>query len=247
MKRGVILIKTKKCHLESLSIIFVLFCISAMNYLIGCNLNNNIPTNSISSNDKVMLSWDEVPGATSYNVYLSTRPNVNKLNSSRIQNAASPLTIVDLEPGATYYFTVTVVDDFGEGNKSQETSYQVADPEGFVKIENLLAPQDQIIFFDTNSTNLSKSEIEKLDRFSQYILEFNGFQIDLNGYTDSAGDAEDNRLISKYRAEAVKSYLVGKGVKSKNINIIGYGASNFISDNDTADGRGMNRRVEIKF
>jgi hypothetical protein len=73
---------------------------------------------------------------------------VNKLNSSRIQNAANPLTIVDLKPGATYYFTVTVVDDFGEGNKSKETSYQVADPEGFVKIENLLAPQDQIIFLD---------------------------------------------------------------------------------------------------
>lgn len=247
MKRGVILIKIKKCHLELLSIKFVLFCILAMTYIIGCNLNNNIPTDSISSNSKVMLSWDEVPGATSYNVYLSLRPNVNKLNSSRIQNVANPITIVDLKPGATYYFRVSVANDFGEGKTSKEISYQVIEPEGFVKIENLLAPQDQILFFDTNSTKLSKSEIEKLDRFSQYILEFNGYQIDLNGYTDSSGDVEDNRLISKYRAEAVKSYLVGKGVKSKNIKIYGYGASNFISDNDTADGRDMNRRVEIKF
>ena len=239
--------KTKKCHLESLSIIFVLFCLLAINYLIGCNLNNNTPTDSVSSNDRVKLSWDEVPGATSYNVYFSTSPNVNKFNSSRIQNAANPLTIIDLEPGTTYYFTVTVVDDFGEGNKSKEISYQVIDPEGFVKIENLIAPQDQIILFDTNSTKLSKSEKEKLDRFSQYILEFNGYQIDLNGYTDSSGDVEYNRLISKYRVDAVKSYLVGKRVISKNINIFEHGASNFISDNDTADGRRMNRRVEIKF
>jgi outer membrane protein OmpA-like peptidoglycan-associated protein len=218
-----------------------------MNYLIGCNSKNNFPADSISSNYKVKLSWDEVPGAASYNVYLSTRPNVNKLNSSRIQNAANPLTIVDLEPGATYYFTVTVVDDFGEGGKSKEISYHVIDPEGFVKIENLLAPRDQIIFFNTNSTKLSKSEKEKLDRFSQYIIEFDDYQIDLNGYTDSAGDVENNRLMSKYRAEAVKSFLVGKGIKSKSIDVFGYGASNFISDNDTAEGRGMNRRVEIKF
>jgi outer membrane protein OmpA-like peptidoglycan-associated protein len=86
-----------------------------------------------------------------------------------------------------------------------------------------------------------------LDRFSQYILEFTGYQIDLYGYTDSSGDVEDNRLVSKHRAVAVKSYLVSKGVKSKNINIFGYGASNFISANDTAYGRGMNRRVEVKF
>ncbi len=239
--------KTKKCQLNSSSTIFVIFCILAMNYLIGCNLNNNLPADSISSNYKVRLSWDEVPDATSYNVYLSTRPNVNKLNSSRIQNAANPVTITDLEPGATYYFAVTVVDDFGEGEKSKEISYQVIDPEGFVKIDNLLAPQDQIIFFDTNSTRPSKSEIEKLDRFSQYILEFDGYQIDLNGYTDSSGDVEDNRLMSRYRVQAVKSYLVGKGIKSSNINVFGYGASNFIADNDTADGRRMNRRVEIKF
>ena len=239
--------KTKKCHLESLFINVVLFCILSMNYIIGCNFNNNIPADSISSNYKLMLSWDEVPGATSYNVYLSRSRNVNKSNCPAIRNAANPITIVDLEAGATYYLKVTVVDDFGEGKASKEISYQAVELEGNVKVENLIAPRGQIIFFDTNSTKLSKMEKEKLDRFSQHILEFNGCQIDLNGYTDSLGNVEDNRLISKYRAEAVKSYLVSKGVKSKNIRILGYGASNFISDNDTAVCRAMNRRVEIKF
>ena len=210
-------------------------------------MNNNTPADSISSNYKLMLSWDEVPGATSYNVYFSIRPNVNKLNSSKIQNAANPITITDLEAGATYYLKVAVVDDFGEGETSKETSYQAIDLEGFVTVENLLSPRDQIIFFDINSTKLSKMEIEKLDRFSQYILEFNSYLIDLNGYTDSSGNDEDNRLISKYRAEAVKSYFVSKGVKSKSIRTFGYGASNFISDDDTAVGRAMNRRVEVKF
>ena len=238
--------KTKKCHLEAGFINFVLFCIFAVNYIIGCGTDNSIPADSVSGS-KVVLSWDDLQGATSYNVYLSMRRNVDPLNSSKIENAANPITIVDLEAGATYYFKVTVVDDFGEGKASKQISYRVTKPEGFVKIENLLAPRDQMIFFEPNSTKISKSEIEKLDRFSQYILEFNGYQIDLNGYTDSSGDVTDNRRISKNRADSVKSYLVGQGVKSENIRITGYGASNFISDNDTADGRGMNRRVEILF
>ena len=130
---------------------------------------------------------------------------------------------------------------------SNEISYRVKDPEGFIKIENLLAPQDQIIFFDTNSTKLSKSEIEKLNRFAQYILGISGYRIRLEGYTDSSGDIKNNRLISKNRAEVVKSYLVGRGVKVEDIEIVGYAATNFISDNSTDEGRRMNRRVEINF
>ena len=125
--------------------------------------------------------------------------------------------------------------------------FRVREPEGIIKIENLLAPQDQIIFFDTNSTKLSESEIEKLNRFAQYILGINSYQIRLEGYTDSSGDIKNNRLISKNRAEVVKSYLVGRGVKAEHIDIVGYAATNFISDNSTDEGRRMKRRVEINF
>jgi outer membrane protein OmpA-like peptidoglycan-associated protein len=195
----------------------------------------------------VELSWKEIDGAISYNVYLSTSPNVKNLNGQKIENAANPIKIVDLEPGVTYFFAVAVVDDFGEGKMSEEISYRVQESDGFINIEKLLAPRDQIIFFDTNSTKLSESEIEKLDRFEQYIRPIGSYQVTLNGYTDSYGDAEDNRLISINRAEAVKSYLVGKGVEARNIDVVGHGASNFISDNITNEGRRMNRRVEIKF
>ena len=236
------------CHLEAFRILFFFYCILVITWITGCSLREStIPTESISSNNKVTLSWEEIPGATSYNVYLSTKPKLSKYNSTRIQNADNPITITDLEPGTTYYFIVTAVDDFGEGQNSKEIAYQVEETQGFVKIENLLAPGDQIIFFDSNSTKLLKSEIEKLNRFAKYILEFKKYQLNLKGYTDSYGDANKNRLISEYRAEAVKLYLLSKGVKADNINIAGYGASNYISDNDTAEGRRRNRRVEINF
>ena len=240
--------KNTKCHAAISWIILLLICVWAMTSPIGCSWNNgNINTESIFPNGKVTLSWDEVHDATSYNVYFSTQPGSILVNRHKIQNAANPITIVDLEPGTTYYFTVTVVDDFGEGQMSKEISYRVKDPEGFIKIENLLAPQDQIIFFDTNSTKLLKSEIEKLNRFAQYILGISSYRIRLEGYTDSSGDIKNNRLISKNRAEVVKSYLIGRGVKVEDIDIVGYAATNFISDNSTDEGRRMNRRVEINF
>jgi outer membrane protein OmpA-like peptidoglycan-associated protein len=242
------LIKNPICRGAIFSIICFSFWLWLMTYLVGCSWNKDqISAESLSPNGKVTLSWDEIHVATSYNVYFSSEPGVPLYDSYKIRNAANPITIVDLRPGATYYFTVTVVDDFGEGEKSKVASYRATDGEGFVKIENLLAPEDLKIFFDTNSTKLPNSEKEKLNRFAQYIGEISNYQVTLDGYTDSSGDTENNRAISESRAAAVKSYLVRRGVKTEHIDTIGRGAENFIGSNDTAEGRKLNRRVEIKF
>jgi len=224
---------------------------------IGCSWNNGNFKSENIPNGKVTLSWDEVEGANSYNVYVSTKPSSHLINRYRIKNAANPITIVDLEPDITYYFVVTVVNDLGEWEISKEISYRGKDTEGFaegfIKVENLFTSQDQLfafqdrkIFFDTNSTKLLKSEIDKLNRFVQFIRGINGYQISLEGYTDSSGDIKNNRIISKNRAAAVKSYLVNKGIKAQDIDILGYGASNFILNNNSDEGKRMNRRVEIK-
>ena len=89
-----------------------------------------------------MLSWNEVPGAISYNVYGSTSPGVTKLSGSKIRNATNPLTINELEPGKTYYFVVTVVNELGESEESSE--------------EHLLMKQRRVTFWlgtKSKSTN----------------------------------------------------------------------------------------------
>jgi OOP family OmpA-OmpF porin len=53
-------------------------------------------------------------------------------------------------------------------------------------------------------------------------------------------------MISEIRANAVKSYLVGKGIQPSRIMALGHGAQKFIASNKTAEGRRMNRRVEIE-
>ena len=68
----------------------------------------------------------------------------------------------------------------------------------------------------------------------------------LNGYSDSIGDPSYNQTISEVRADVVKSYLVGKGIEPSRIMAMGHGAQRFIASNKTAEGRRMNRRVEIE-
>jgi OOP family OmpA-OmpF porin len=69
--------------------------------------------------------------------------------------------------------------------------------------------------------------------------------IQVTGYTDSVGSEEYNRDLSMRRAQAAQEYLVSNGVDQKRIVISGMGESNPVASNDTADGRAMNRRVEV--
>ncbi|MGD9078765.1 MAG: fibronectin type III domain-containing protein [Desulfobacterales bacterium] len=72
----------------------------------------------------VTLAWDNVPNATSYNIYWKDSPGVTKLNGKKISNVKNPHTIKGLNPG-TYYFVVTAVNDLGESAESEEFSISV--------------------------------------------------------------------------------------------------------------------------
>ena len=101
----------------------------AMICLSSCSGTGHIPTASMAESGEVEISWNEVPGAISYNIYMSTAPGVNKLSGYRIARAASPITITGLETGTTYYFVLTVVDNSGESQESNEMAYTAAQDE----------------------------------------------------------------------------------------------------------------------
>ena len=101
------------------------------------------------------------------------------------------------------------------------------------------------IFFMQNSNDLSEKAIEKLDQIFEILAKNPNTEILLNGYSDSIGPAAYNTMISEIRANAVKSYLVGKGIQPSRITAFGHGAQKFIASNKSAEGRQLNRRVEI--
>ncbi len=83
-------------------------------------------------------------------------------------------------------------------------------------------------------------------KIADQLIEHPDVQIELAGYTDTSGSDELNDQLAQQRAESVKDYLVSLGVNSDNISAQGYGDSNPIADNDTFEGRKLNRRVEIR-
>ena len=112
----------------------------------GCSQDSHITPASAIVGGKLTLSWKEVPGAASYDLYLARSPGVTSLNGYKIHDATNRITIVDLQPGITYYFVVSVVTESGESGESREFSYTATDKPGFMDLGDLSnpAPPDQI-------------------------------------------------------------------------------------------------------
>jgi hypothetical protein len=103
-------------------------------FLSGCSGTGDIPTASMAESGEVEVSWEEVAGARSYNIYMSNAPGVNRLSGYRIARVASPITITGLETGTTYYFILTVIDESGESQVSEEIEYTaVQDDTGSIR------------------------------------------------------------------------------------------------------------------
>jgi outer membrane protein OmpA-like peptidoglycan-associated protein len=113
-------------------------------------------------------------------------------------------------------------------------------------VYQILPDSPNVIFFDNDSNDLSDTAIEKLDRIFEILTDKPEATLMLNGYSDSYGADSYNQMISQIRANAVKSYLEGKGIDPTRIMALGHGAQKFIGSNKTRDGRRMNRRVEIQ-
>ena len=101
------------------------------------------------------------------------------------------------------------------------------------------------ITFATDSANITPSFYSVLDSVGIVLTEFDDTSIDISGFTDSTGSDTHNQLLSENRANSVASYMVRTGVKAMRIQARGFGERYPIAPNDSAIGRGQNRRVEI--
>lgn len=101
------------------------------------------------------------------------------------------------------------------------------------------------VLFNTGKYNLLPQTREALAKLSGVLLAYPGLKLEIDGYTDDTGSEQTNATLSQQRADAVRDFLVQQGVPAASVTSRGLGESNPVAPNDTATGRGLNRRVEI--
>jgi outer membrane protein OmpA-like peptidoglycan-associated protein len=100
--------------------------------------------------------------------------------------------------------------------------------------------------FETSSAKISRDSFPALDKVAEQLKGNSGLRVEVAGHTDAQGSAVMNRALSQRRAEMVMSYLVAKGVPAASLVAKGYGPDQPLADNDSAEGRAKNRRVELR-
>jgi len=124
---------------------------------------------------------------------------------------------------------------------TQGTGVEVSrTPDNQLKLE---IPSD--ISFDVGKADIKPRMRPVLDRFAQSLSAHQGTTVRIIGHTDSTGSDAINNPLSVNRAASTRDYLVARGVGMNRIAIDGRGSREPIANNSTAEGRAMNRRVEI--
>ncbi|MES2286150.1 MAG: OmpA family protein [Bacteroidota bacterium] len=101
------------------------------------------------------------------------------------------------------------------------------------------------IFFDLSKATLRDESFPELNRLAKYMLDNPVMEIEMSGHTDNVGSDQSNNQLSQDRSNAVKTFLVSKGIADSRIVSKGYGKSKPITTNEKEEGRQLNRRVEF--
>jgi outer membrane protein OmpA-like peptidoglycan-associated protein len=113
-------------------------------------------------------------------------------------------------------------------------------------IDSLKIEIRETVTFETARAIIKQGSLPLLDQVALQILAHPHIaKVRIEGHTDSSGPEEDNLFLSQDRADAVRRYLIQKGVGKEKLEAIGFGESRPIDTNDTPEGRAINRRVEF--
>jgi outer membrane protein OmpA-like peptidoglycan-associated protein len=137
----------------------------------------------------------------------------------------------------------------GKKMDKQKKELQAAIPEATVESVNdgeaLKITFDSGILFATNSSTVSEASKNALRNFSSSLKSHPDTYIKIVGHTDNTGRVDYNQTLSEKRASGVYDYLLNQGVANNRMTYEGKGIHEPVANNNTAEGRALNRRVEI--
>jgi outer membrane protein OmpA-like peptidoglycan-associated protein len=103
------------------------------------------------------------------------------------------------------------------------------------------------IYFDFSKASFKSESYNELNKLLTMMQQNAGMNVEISGHTDAVGSKSLNKTLSQARANAVKNFLVSKGIDTRRVKAVGYGEERpFASNDDEDEGREFNRRVEFK-
>ena len=128
-------------------------------------------------------------------------------------------------------------EDISEGHRIQR-DIRLTPAGETIRLSHLIFPQGKAV--------IAESSYDELDEIAQMMMENERIMIQLEGHTDSQGNAKGNMKLSQKRVEAVKNYLVSKGVSKNRIKTKAFGGTQPLGNEMTDEDRARNRRVEMR-
>ena len=176
---------------------------------------------------------------------LATQEPVSQLQTDETGNY-----LITLPKGKDYAFHVMrkgymfFSENFPLSKEQGDTAYNMDIP--LQPIEANAVTVLKNIFYETNKFDLKPESQSELDEIVLFLKDNPAVRIQINGHTDNAGKPADNLKLSGERARAVTTYLISKGVPQTRLSFKGWGDTQPVADNNTAKGRALNRRTELK-
>lgn len=210
---------------------------------------NDAVDTATQSDAVVALLADRPADVLTYHVVPGTY-TLEDLSDLTAETGSAQLTTVQGEPLSLTADGAALIIN---GNTVVSPDMQTADNGVLHTLNNVLVPPvanlnyivaNEPILFASGSATIQAESNDTLDRMSE-ILQTNNISVNVEGHTDSQGDDQLNQELSQERARAVVNYLVASGVEQERLSAVGFGESRPVADNETEDGRALNRRIEF--
>lgn len=176
---------------------------------------------------------------------LATKESVSKIQTDETGNY-----LVTLPVGKDYAFNVGrkgylfYSDNFLLSRHSPDSTYEKNIALQPIEVNASVVLNN--IFFDVNKYDLKPESQVELDKLVQLLNDNPTLKVEISGHTDNVGSPADNLVLSNNRAKSVVNYLVSKGIAANRLSYKGYGETKPVADNNTEEGRALNRRTEMK-
>ena len=190
-----------------------------------------------SADPGVTIPWEdpEPPGAQAAAEAAVGAP-WNEDKTSRLEMTILPL--VDRTTGIEGFGTRLAARETSLDERLRRLGARVSETEVRIRLPGA-------ILFDFDRAEVRADAERTLAEVAAALRELDGRQVRIEGHTDSIASDDYNRRLSERRAEAVRAWLAGHGVEAGRTIAVGRGESQPVADNSTAEGRQLNRRVEV--